>query len=103
MATAAAAAAARARRNLFSHFFSVDAVSAENAVTYTPDRQIERRLLDRMKRNGVVVETTPGRYYVSMPAYNASVLQRQVRVKIAMLVLLAVLLMGAVILIVRQT
>ena len=89
MATAAAAVAARARRNLFSHFFSVDAVSADNAVAYAPNRLIERRLFERMKRNGVVVEATPGRYYVSMPAYDASVRARQRSAMIAMLIFAA--------------
>lgn len=67
MATAPAAAMTRARHSLFSHFFSANAVTPENAVAYEPSWFIERRLFDRMQRLGVIVEPQPGRYYVVMP------------------------------------
>lgn len=66
-----AAAAARARRRVVSHFLSQDAVSAENAVGYEPDRRMERRHFERLREAGVILPTTAGRYYVDVPKLDA--------------------------------
>ena len=70
MATAAAAAVARARREVTSHLMQASAVSAGSAVRYVPDRRLQRRVLARFVSRGVVVETTPDTYYLDLPAYD---------------------------------
>lgn len=77
MATAASAALARARQSLFSHFFAQNAVSPENAIGWASGRFVEQRLFDRMKAAGVIVEAAPGRFYVSMPAYDVAMRSRR--------------------------
>ena len=70
MATAAAAAVARARREVTSHLMQANAVSAGTAVRYVPERRLQRRVLERFVSRGVVVETTPDTYYLDLPAYD---------------------------------
>jgi hypothetical protein len=70
MATAAAAVGAAMRR-VTSHLMSNNAVSGESAVYYVPDRGIQRRMLARLVRRGVIVETAPDTYYLDVPAYDA--------------------------------
>lgn len=77
MATAAAAALGRARLALFSHFFSQNAVTPEAAVAWTSSRFVDVRLFERMKALGVIVEAAPGRFYVSMPAYDSALRSRR--------------------------
>lgn len=67
MATAAVAVAIR---RVISHLMSNNAVSPESAVTFVPDRHLQRRLLARLVRRGVIVETGPDRYYLDVPAYD---------------------------------
>ena len=69
MATAAAAVGAAIRR-VISHLMSNNAVSPESAVTYVPDRHLQRRILARLIRRGVIVETKPDTYYLDIPAYD---------------------------------
>jgi len=70
MATAAAAVVARARRDVISHFMQRNAVNAGAAVSWVPDRPLERRVMARLVRRGVIVETAPDTYYVDPPAYD---------------------------------
>lgn len=70
-AAGAAAAAARARRRLISHFMSADAISADKAIGYAPDRGIERRLLERLIEQGVLHVGKAGTYWLDIPAYDA--------------------------------
>jgi hypothetical protein len=49
---------------------SNNAVSAESAVTFIPDRHLQRRMLARLVRRCVIVETGPDRYYLDVPAYD---------------------------------
>jgi hypothetical protein len=70
MATAAAAVVARARREVISHFMQSNAVSPASAVHWVPERGLERRLLARFVRRGVLVETGDERYYLDVPAYD---------------------------------
>ena len=69
MATAAAAVGA-AMRKVTSHLMSNDAVSPESAVYFVPDRRLQRRVLGRLIRRGVIVETAPDNYYLDVPAYD---------------------------------
>ena len=94
MATAAAAIVAQAKREIVSHLMSANAVSPDQAVAYAPGRRIQRRMLDRFCRAGVVVETAPGEYYLNVPAYDA---QRRTMRKRAAAVVGGLLAIGAVI------
>ena len=69
-AGAAAGAMARARRRLVSHFMSNDAVSADKAINYAPDRGMERRLLERLIDRGVLHVGKAGTYWLDIPAYD---------------------------------
>ena len=69
-AGAAGAAVARARRRLVSHFMAADAVSADQAIGYTPDRGLERRLLERLIGQGVLHVGKAGTYWLDIPAYD---------------------------------
>ena len=80
----AAAVVARARRNVISHFMSCNAVSAEKAVSFTPRRAIERRMLDRYVRAGVIVPVAKGGYYVDVPSYDAQNGARRQRIGLVM-------------------
>lgn len=70
MATAAAAVVAKARRDVISHFMERNAVNAQGAVRWLPERAIQRRMLARFVRRGVIVETGDDSYYLDVPAYD---------------------------------
>ena len=70
MATAAAAVVARARRDVVSHFMERNAVSPDQAARWVPDRHLQRRIVGRFVRRGVLVETAPDTYYLDVPAYD---------------------------------
>ena len=99
MATAAAALIARARREIQHHFFSNDAVRPDRAVSFEPDSGIERRQFERMVSRGIVHEAGSGKYWLDVVAYDVDLRARHRRVKIALLVVIAmlviVLLIGA--------
>jgi CTP-dependent riboflavin kinase len=69
MATAAAIVA-RARRDVISHFMERNAVSSDAAVRWVPERHIQRRMLARLIRRGVLVETGEDTYFLDVPAYD---------------------------------
>jgi CTP-dependent riboflavin kinase len=69
MATAAAIVA-RARRDVISHFMERNAVSSDAAVRWVPERHIQRRMLARLMRRGVLVETGEDTYFLDVPAYD---------------------------------
>jgi len=69
MATAAAAVGIAMRR-VTSHLMTNNAVSADTAVYFVPDRGIQRRMLARLVGRGVIVETARDRYYLDIPAYD---------------------------------
>jgi hypothetical protein len=83
MATAAAVVAAAMRR-VTSHLMTNNAVSADSAIYYVPDRRIRQRVLDRLVRRGVIVETEPDHYYIDVPAYEEWRRIRRKRVAFAM-------------------
>jgi hypothetical protein len=94
MATAAAALVARARRQIQHHFFSNDAVRPDRAVSFDPPDGIERRQFERMKSRGIIHEERQGHYWLDVVAYDVDLRARHQRVKIALLVVIAILLIG---------
>ena len=92
MATGAAAAIARARRDVQHHFFSHDAVRPDRAVEFQPDRMIEQRQFERMQERGIIHRTNDGRYWLDVVAYDVDLTERHRRVKIALLAVIFVLL-----------
>ena len=94
MATGAAAAIARARRDIQHHFFSQDAVRPDRAVDFEPDRMIERRQLERMIDRGIIHRTNDGRYWLDVVAYDVDLTGRYRRVKVALAIVLLALVIG---------
>lgn len=84
MATAAAAIVAKARRDVVSHFMQHNAVSAGQALRWIPDRHIQRRMLARLVRRGVIVETADDSYYLDLPAYDEWARSRRRRTAVAL-------------------
>lgn len=94
-ATAAvAAASARARRRVVSHFMSRNAVSAEHAVGFTPERRLERRFFERLRDEGVIVPARNGTFYIDAPKLDAFQARRRTRVKYAIATALAAVVAG---------
>jgi hypothetical protein len=91
MATAAAALVARARREIQHHFFGHDAVRPDRAVPFDPGNGIERRQFERMVGRGIIHRTDAGTYWLDVVAYDVDLRARHRRVKTALLVVIAVL------------
>lgn len=89
MATAAAALAARARREIQHAFFSADAVRPDRAIAFAPDNGFERRQFERLRSAGAVHEEQPGRYWLDLPAYDRMLRRRLERVRIFFAILFA--------------
>jgi hypothetical protein len=66
----ATAAVAVARRKVLSHLMQNNAVRADTAVRWIPDRRLQRRMLARMVRRRVIVETADDTYYLDLPEYD---------------------------------
>ena len=79
----ATAAVAVAMRKVVSHLMSHNAVSPETAVHFIPERHLQRRMLARLIRREVIVETGPDTYYLDVPAYDAW--RRGLRRRVALL------------------
>ena len=94
MATAAAALVARARREIQHHFFSHDAVRPDRAVPFDPGNGIERRQFELMISRGVIHETGAGKYWLDVVAYDVDLRARHRRVKTALLVIIAILIVA---------
>jgi hypothetical protein len=101
MATAAAAAVAKARRDIQHEFFSRDAVRPDRAIPFDPSRHIQRRIFERWQRAGVIREDKPGRFWLDVVAYDVEMRTRYGRLKIVLIVLL--LLLGLALLTVALT
>lgn len=69
MATAAAAMAARAYREVERLFFDNNAFSPERAVGFDLHLPIQQRYLERLISDHVVHEAEPGRYWLDLPKY----------------------------------
>jgi hypothetical protein len=96
MATAAAAAVARARREIQHHFFSQDAVRPDRAVAFEPGTLIERRQFERLCTRGVIHEEKPGLYWLDVVAYDTDLRERFGRVRLALLTVVLALMVGLV-------
>jgi hypothetical protein len=81
MATAVAAAVAKARRDIQHHFFSHDAVRPDRAVAFEANRRIEERQFERMRSRGIIREAKPGLYWLDVVAYDIDLRQRFTRVR----------------------
>lgn len=79
MATAAAAIVARARRDVISHFMARNAVGPDSAVSFEPHSPIQRRMFERFKRRGVLVEARPNAWYLDVPTYDSDTRGRRKR------------------------
>lgn len=66
-----AAAIGRARRRVVAHFLVQHAISAGDAVAYVPERRLEVKQFERMRRTGVIHDAGEGRFWLDLPAYNA--------------------------------
>ena len=71
MATAAAAFAAKARREVEQFFRDHDAFSPEHAVEFEPRMGAQHRYLEQMIAEGIVHQPSDGRYWMDLKAYNA--------------------------------
>ncbi len=80
MATAAAAIMAKAQQDMIGHFMTSNAVSPESAVAYEPSRRIERRMFERMQRDGVIVDAGNDRWFIDIPRYHERLKTRRKRV-----------------------
>jgi hypothetical protein len=87
MATAAAAAVAKARRDIQHHFFSNDAVRPDRAVAFDASRRIQERQFERMRSRGIIREAKPGLYWLDVVAYDIDQRQRFTRVRWLLLVM----------------
>lgn len=76
MATAAAAMAARARREVEELFFDKDAFSPERAIEFEPRMPIQARYLEQLIAEGCVHEAEPGQYWLDLAAYKERQRQR---------------------------
>ena len=94
-ATAAVAAAtARARRRVISHFMSKNAVSADKAVSFTPARRMEEKFFDRLRENGVLAPGKAGTWYLDVPKLDAYQRGRRKKMRMALAGLAAALAAG---------
>ncbi len=89
MATAAAAANAKARRDVQHRFFSNDAVRPDCAIAFEPKSRLQRKQFERMLSAGIVREAKPGQYWMDVVAYDSD---RQRRFRLLRIVLLVVVL-----------
>ena len=87
MATAVAAAVAKARRDIQHHFFSHDAVRPDRAVAFEANRRIEERQFERMRSRGIIREAKPGLYWLDVVAYDIDLRQRFTLVRWLLLVM----------------
>jgi hypothetical protein len=94
MATAAAAAVAKARRDIQHHFFSHDAVRPDRAVAFEAPSRLQQRQFERMRARGIIREAEPGLYWMDVVAYDVDQRQRFARVRIILLVMVVVLAIG---------
>jgi len=87
----------RARRKIAAHFFVHHAISAEDAVAFTPQSPIERRQFERMQARGVVREAEPGRYWLDIEANQAEAEARR-RLLVPIVIILCVIIAGLLLL-----
>ena len=79
-----AAAANRARRKVVAHFLVQHAISRDDAVAYVPQKRLEAKQFDRMRRKGIVHDAGHGTYWLDLPAYNVDHARTHLRLRIAL-------------------
>jgi hypothetical protein len=94
VATAAAAAVAKARRDIQHHFFSHDAVRPDRAVSFDASNGIQERQFERMRSRGIIREAAPGLYWMDVVAYDIDLRQRFGRVRLVLLAIILALAAG---------
>lgn len=94
MATAAAAAVAKARRDIQHHFFSNDAVRPDRAVAFDAGSRLQQRQFERMRSRGIIREAEPGLYWLDVVAYDIDLRERFNRVRWILLVMVLALMIG---------
>jgi hypothetical protein len=94
MATAAAAAIAKARRDVQHYFFSHDAVRADSAVAFEPQSRLQGRQFERMRSAGVIREGKPGLFWLDVVAYDLDMRARFTRVRLILLAIVIALAVG---------
>jgi hypothetical protein len=90
-----AAQVAAAERRIVTRFRDAGATDAAHAIASPAERHFETKRLAQLVKQGAVVESAPGMYYLDEPAYarHASARRRSVLIGLSIaLVLLAVLL-----------
>ncbi len=73
----AAAMMARARREVLGHFRALHAVSASEAVPYTPDRRGRARQFEWLRSRGVLREAAPGQFWLDLASERAEAERRR--------------------------
>jgi hypothetical protein len=86
----AAAAVARSGRKVVAYFYAMHAISAEDAVSYKPERPVDARQFERMRAGGLVHEASPGKFWLDIPAYEADRSARRRRL-VPIVILLALI------------
>ncbi len=91
MASAAAALAARARREIQHQFFAADAVRPDRAIAFAPANHFEERQFTRLRDRDIVREEMSGRYWLDLPAYDTYLRERHARLRGALLTVVVLL------------
>lgn len=91
MASAPAALAARARREIQHQFFAQDAVRPDRAIEFRPSNGFERRRLTHMLKCGSIQLTNGNRYWLDVVAYDVDLRKRHRRVRNALIVVIVIL------------
>jgi len=94
MGGVAAAARARAQREVVSLFMSNNAVGADKAIPFTANRRLEQKCFDRFRDLGVIQPTSNGGYYLDIPVYDAYRRGQRRMIVVIMLIALLVLAIG---------
>jgi hypothetical protein len=84
-----------AERRVCDHLLTLNAVSPGGAQPLEGLRWIQQRALQRLMAAGVILEDSPGRFYLYAPAYSAHMASRRRRVKIALIVVIVALMLTA--------
>lgn len=72
-------AVAKARRRIVDHFCALHAIEAEDAIEFAPQSLIEHSQFDKMRRDGVIVQTLPGYYWLDLDRHKVATERRRRR------------------------
>ena len=77
-----------------SHFLSRNAVSAEQAIGFSPERRLERKQFERLQTAGVLKPGRNGTFYADVPALDAWQNARRKRIGLVVAGVLAAIATG---------